>query len=180
MTYVSQAFNAHLKDLSAISSDLHSGANTLTLPDVLALKEASKLPLPPTMWHALITLKSFLLVLAEVFGPHNRLTTNYRLFIHALRHSEMLAMEYWDDLNCPPLLPAQILHWVDLRLKHFFLALAHSPTPATVLVPDFQALLQELHFKTFHLMPPLQMPSFALPPRPRTQLPQSRTPHPIP
>ena len=87
VTYVSQALNAHLKDLSAISLVFHSGANTLTLPDVLALKEASKLPLPPTMWHALITLKSFLLVLAEVFGPHNRLTTHYHLFIHALRHS---------------------------------------------------------------------------------------------
>ena len=67
-TYTSQDNNAHLRELNAMAADLQSGDTGMNLQDVLQLRQAAKLPLPATMWHALVTAKAFIILLAEALG----------------------------------------------------------------------------------------------------------------
>lgn len=76
-TYTSQDANALLCKVTSMAADLHQGMGT-TLHDTQALQDTSKIPLPTSMWHALIKLTSFTVILGdEVHGPHHRLTTAY-------------------------------------------------------------------------------------------------------
>jgi hypothetical protein len=152
-----------LRQMASLAMVLHTGGQTVTLSDVLDLKQMEKgnFTLPLKYRHAFRSLGSYQILLDTFLGPHHRLS-------QALRASLTLAMAneeaLEEKLDRSPLAAAHTLRWFALRLNQFFRQHRLATVATSVALPPLSEMWNDVLIENWRA--PSLPPRYMLAPAP--------------
>jgi hypothetical protein len=148
VSYKDQQTVAHQQQVNQTYDLVQQGAAP-QLQDLYALKEASKISVPPTEQQMIRTLKAFTVLLYTVVGPSNSLYRAFKKKLIDLYNSFQPVIEtYVASLPGQPVY-TQMMRWAQLRCNAYWDTVVRT-LAGTVCAPEFGGLYSNIQYKQWN------------------------------